>query len=478
MVNKSIDPILNFNLVCCVGGGFIALFGLVSYLLKEGFYVTEPLVSLCAGVFLSPYGVRLIRPHEYASSPEALATVTLCFTRLVLGIQLVIAGIQLPSRYLKTEWRSLAILLGPGMLGMWVITSFLVWQLVPDLGLVQSLIVGACVTPTDPVLSNSIVKGTFADKHMSRPLQKIIIAESGANDGLGYLFLFLPLYLVKFAGQEGGTRTAVTSFLSVTCLYTILLSVVYGAVAGWAAKHLLFWADRRRLVDKESLHLFAIALALLIIGTVGLIDADDVLACFVAGNTFTWDDWFREQTEHDSLQPIMDFLLNVAVFMWLGAVCPWEKFFSGDVIPSSRLILLGILVLLLRRLPVIIALQKQIPQIRNIRHATIMGFFGPIGISAIFYLYVTQDFLLRIQLEHPEREDCIALAQVTAVIVWFLVISSVVVHGLAIPLGSLALLSPRVFNSIRRLGTDKDDSARRIDRDNTAAETQPLLPEP
>jgi NhaP-type Na+/H+ or K+/H+ antiporter len=112
--------------------------------------------------------------------------------------------------------------------------------------------------------------------------------------------------------------------------------------------------------------------------------------------------------------------------MWLGAVCPWEKFFSGDVIPSSRLILLGILVLLLRRLPVIIALQKQIPQIRNIRHALIMGFFGPIGISAIFYLYVTQDFLLRIQLEHPEREDCIALAQVTLVIVWFLVISSVV----------------------------------------------------
>lgn len=122
----------------------------------------------------------------------------------------------------------------------------------------------------------------------------------------------------------------------------------------------------------------------------------------------------------------MDFLLNVAVFMWLGAVCPWEKFFSGDVIPSSRLILLGILVLLLRRLPVIIALQKQIPQIRSFRHALIMGFFGPIGISAIFYLYVTQDFLLRIQLEHPEREDCIALAQVTLVIVWFLVISSVV----------------------------------------------------
>jgi hypothetical protein len=42
MDNTQIDAILNFNLVCCVVGGFVALFGLVSYLLKEGFYVTEP----------------------------------------------------------------------------------------------------------------------------------------------------------------------------------------------------------------------------------------------------------------------------------------------------------------------------------------------------------------------------------------------------------------------------------------------------
>ncbi|KAH8719339.1 Na/H antiporter [Phaeosphaeriaceae sp. PMI808] len=459
-----IDAILNFNLVCCVVGGFVALFGLVSYLLKEGFYVTEPLVSLCAGVFLSPYGVHLIRPHQYAGSPEAIATITLCFTRLVLGIQLVIAGVQLPSKYLKTEWRSLGVLLGPGMLGMWVITSFLAWQLIPGLSLVQGLIIGACVTPTDPVLSNSIVKGTFADKHMSKPLQKIIIAESGANDGLGYLFLFLPLYLVKYAGQDGGTGKAVTSFLGVTCLYTVLLSVLYGAVAGWVAKHALFWAERRRLVDRESFHLFVIALALLIIGTVGLIDADDVLACFIAGNTFTWDDWFRQETKHDSLQPIMDFLLNIAVFMWLGAVCPWEKFFSKEIIPSYRLVLLGVLVLLLRRLPVIIAMRRQIPQIHHFHHALIMGFFGPIGVSAIFYLYVTQDFLHRVQLENSDREDCGALAEVTLIAVWFLVVSSVIVHGLAIPLGNLALLSLRVFSNVKRLGTDKDDSTQQTDR--------------
>jgi sodium/hydrogen antiporter len=190
----------------------------------------------------------------------------------------------------------------------------------------------------------------------------------------------------------------------------------------------------------------------------------------------------------------MDFLLNIAVFMWLGAVCPWEKFFSQAVIPSHRLILLGILVLLFRRLPIIIAVRRQLPQIRHFRHALIMGFFGPIGISAIFYLYVTLDFLQRIQSEDSSRTDCSSLAEVTLIAVWFLVVSSVVskpyiiavlaalitnqvVHGLAIPLGNLALLSPRVFNSIRRLGTDKDISAQQNDRASTDPERQPLLAE-
>lgn len=33
------------------------------------------------------------------------------------------------------------------------------WALVPHIPFLHALAVGACVTPTDPVLSNSIVKG-------------------------------------------------------------------------------------------------------------------------------------------------------------------------------------------------------------------------------------------------------------------------------------------------------------------------------
>lgn len=36
----------NFNLVCATLGGFITLFGLVSYLLKERFYLSEACMFL------------------------------------------------------------------------------------------------------------------------------------------------------------------------------------------------------------------------------------------------------------------------------------------------------------------------------------------------------------------------------------------------------------------------------------------------
>ena len=104
-----------------------------------------------------------------------------------------------------------------------------------------------------------------------------------------------------------------------------------------------------------------------------MIGSDDVLACFIAGNAFTWDDWFRLETMDDSLQPTIDMLLNVSIFMWFGAVCPWHKFVSNDVIPIYRLIPLGILVLLLRRLPMVLAFHWKIHQIEEIRHALFVG---------------------------------------------------------------------------------------------------------
>lgn len=437
------------------------------------------MISLLAGVAFSPPAANFIRPLDYAGgSEENLEFITLYFSRLVLGVQLVLAGVQLPSRYMLREWKSLALLLGPGMTIMWLSSSLIIWGMVPNLPFLHALAVGACVTPTDPVLSNSIVKGKFADKNIPKDLQKIIIAESGANDGLGYPFLFLPLYLMKYTGdhgigQPGGAAKAMGYWFGETWGYTILLSVIYGVTVGWIAKELLHIAEEKKYVDRESFLVFAITLALFIVGTCGMIGSDDVLACFVAGNAFTWDDWFRLETLDDSLQPTIDMLLNLSVFLWFGAVAPWYTFAHNSVIPIYRLIFLGILILIFRRVPIVLAMHKWIPQIEEIQQAAFVGFFGPIGVSAVFYLYVTLDFLRQLtDADGKEREDAVHLGEVMFVVVWFLAICSIVVHGLSVPLGKVGYHLPRTVTSAFSTSREVDEPEPFHVRDALARSTE------
>lgn len=137
-------------------------------------------------------------------------------------------------------------------------------------------------------------------------------------------------------------------------------------------------------------------------------------------------DWFRLETLDDSLQPTIDMLLNLSVFMWLGAVCPWASFANNDIIPIYRLVFLGILILLFRRLPIVYAMHRKIEQIEEKRQALFVGFFGPIGVSAIFYLYISLEFLGKITVDDVVRDDAARLSEVMVVVIWFLAICSIV----------------------------------------------------
>lgn len=67
---------------------------------------------------------------------------------------------------------------------------------------------------------------------------------------------------------------------------------------------------RNSLIDHESFLAFGVALTFFTLGVVGILGSDDILCCFVVGNSFTWDDWFRVQSEDHSFQDVIDQLLN------------------------------------------------------------------------------------------------------------------------------------------------------------------------
>lgn len=51
-------------------------------------------------------------------------------------------------------------------------------------------------------------------------------------------------------------------------------------------------------------------LAFLTLGVVGVIGSDDLLAAFIAGNSLTWHDFYRIESEDDTFQNVIDSLIN------------------------------------------------------------------------------------------------------------------------------------------------------------------------
>lgn len=118
--------------------------------------LAEALVALIAGIIFGPVALGWFNPNDWTSDPDYL---TFQITRVVIAIQVFFTGVSLPKAYLKREWISLATLLGPIMLIAWFLTSLLIWGLIPGLTYLECLVIGACATPTDPVLANVICKG-------------------------------------------------------------------------------------------------------------------------------------------------------------------------------------------------------------------------------------------------------------------------------------------------------------------------------
>ena len=68
----------------------------------------------------------------------------------------------------------------------------------------------------------------------------------------------------------------------------------------------------------------------------------------------------------------------------------------------------------------------KIKQIEEKQQALFVGFFGPIGVSAVFYLYISLQFLSGVTVDGAIREDAARLQDVMAVVIWFLAICSIV----------------------------------------------------
>ena len=174
--------------------------------------------------------------------------------------------------------------------------------------------------------------------------------------------------------------------INIHCSDQIVLSVIWGSMLGYSIRHLMKFCERKDLIDRQSYVAQYISLALLTVGTSTLLGTEDLLASFACGTAFSWDGFFNKQTEASMFSSVIDLLLNSAAFVYVGAWMPFDSFSDKTLSLSTwRLICIAILMLLLRRLPIILGLFKWIPDIKSFREALFSGHFGPIGIGQLYH---------------------------------------------------------------------------------------------
>jgi NhaP-type Na+/H+ or K+/H+ antiporter len=399
------------DMLILIGAGALVtvLTGLLSGAMRR-FWVTTPILALVIGVLVGPacFGLLDERQTGDAGFVREIAELTLC-------VSVVAAAAGLPGGFFRRCGPAVLVLLTLTMTLMWLVSATIAW-LVLGLAPLAALLLGAIITPTDPVIATTVFTGPVATAHVPRDLRRTLFAESGANDGLAVLFVLLPLSLLV------RTDGALGHWLVEGVLIEVLGSIVFGIALGAGAGGLQIRALRADETDTESAIPVLLGLTLVVFVAGRLLGLNPVLASFCAGAAFDAIDHEHTEREQERVQTAVEQILQPPGFIVLGAALPLAAW------RDSGWALLGfvVLVLILRRLPAVFATRRWIAPVRTTRDAVFAGWFGPIGIAAVYYAADTK-------IEHPE------LAWVWPVVT-ACAAGSVLVHGVsAVPLTRLLL---------------------------------------
>lgn len=352
-------------------GGLLLILGMLGGLLKERTFVSEPLVALLAGVLLGPAVFGLLDLADLGNQTVILEEAAL----VTLGVALVGVALRLPVGYTSGNWRLLVVLLGVVMPLMWLASGLLVY-LILGLPFWVSVLIGAIVTPTDPVVASSIVAGGVAERNLPSSLRHAISAESGFNDGLALPFVVLPVLVLTEPPGE-----ALSRWLTQTVLLEIMAGAAVAVLMGYLAGKTLRWAERKGTMERTSLLTISLSLSLTVLGVTELLHLNGVLAAFVAGIVFNFAGSSDAKESQEEIQEAISRFFDLPIFVLLGMAIPWEGWIG---LGWSGLLLVAA-VLLLRRLPAVLALRPLLGPVRKGYDVLFLGWFGPVGAAALYY---------------------------------------------------------------------------------------------
>ncbi|HSP60268.1 MAG TPA: cation:proton antiporter [Ornithinimicrobium sp.] len=338
---------------------------LVSGPLERWVPASEPLVALGVGVLAGPAVLGLVQLEQ-----EVVDLVLLEGSRVLLAASVMAAALRYP-------WGSLGGLLRPTVLLLVVVMPLAALAtaasaLLLAVPLSLALLVGACLAPTDPVLAAAVVSGEPAGRTLPHRVRALLTVESGANDGLGVVLVALLVAVVLPAQGVGQVLGLVA--------WEVVGGVAVGALLGWLAGLGLRLADRREDVGEGPELVYTLLLAVGVLGVARTVGVAGVLAVFVAGLVYNRAVDSSPREKQEAVDEGINKYAVLPLLAVLGAVLPWQLWADW----GWRAAAFAGLVLLVRRLPFVLALHRPLGVAAH--QGAFMGFFGPMGVSALFYL--------------------------------------------------------------------------------------------
>ncbi len=337
--------------------------------------LSTALLFLVAGALIGQGGFGLVDIPSNGAFVTGLADLAL-FTVLFTDGQRA----SLPS--LKEGWRlsgrALGLAMPLTMVGIAVPTHFLT-----GLDWTTSFLIGAILSPTDPVFASAIVGRTDVPLR----LRRLLNVESGLNDGLALPFVLI--FLATAANRD-------------TDFGGIAIELVAGLALGVAIPAAIALAWRLKVLTAEPRlqALGPLAVAVILYATCHLTHANPYLAAFAAGATLaTMDRVSAEHFEH--FGDLLSETTKFAALLVFGALITPERLSHLSIGDWAVAV---IAIVLVRPAAMMLSLiRTPLPA----RERSVAAWFGPKGFASVVY------GLLALQAGIPAGEHVFDLVAIT-----------------------------------------------------------------
>src|SRR6266487_953825 len=384
---------IGFGDALLIVGGLLAVAAALSGVMR-GTVLSISVLSVALGIVLAKTNVVSVDARDPA---------IVDLIELALILTLFSDGLFVERELLRVHWGPVTraiVLAMPITLGLLALMGRAIF---PDLTWAEAFLLAAVLTPTDPVVTSTVVTAQRVPSIVRHTLN----LESGLNDGLALPFV---LFFIVLAESGGSAGTDAAKLLG-EAAFGAFVGVVVGYLGGRLHHHLPGGGITARYEG-----IYAVGFGLVAFGLADVTIGNGFIATFVAGVVMgaaehEIPDAFAEFAENVST------ILQVITFFVFGALIVA----TGYEGPIWQLALFVLFALLLAR-PLAIAIAFVRERLPGPQKAFI-AWFGPKGVASMLFAV----FVLKSRVQGGSLIFTIAA---------FTILCSIVAHGLTDTVGA------------------------------------------